>query len=232
MINNRKKTKKRWLILIKKVGIIAGITLSILGSIKLAIEIYNCLQDDYKISATIKRSFFILPAFYQEEADKALYYIENQEYEIQNSDEETVNEKFIMSFFKDFYTYLGKFCSIKYIWNIEIINNGKKEVTDLELRLPLIEGFYERWGIKEGEDRGYKKIENGIIKIKSIKPARGEKIVLWTYPSKDPMRDYYYEEETKLSHSNGVVDIKYTGEKESFGLIKFIRDSVDTCPPR
>lgn len=153
-----------------------------------------------------------------------------QAYEASSTEEKIANEKFFVDFFRDFYAYLGKLCGIKYIWEVEIKNDGQKEITNLELSLPLIKGFYEIWGIEEGEDSRYKKIENGIIKIKSIKPRMNKMLVLWTYPSEDPARDYYFEEETKLSHSDGSVDITYIGEKPSFGIIKSIKDSLDSCP--
>jgi hypothetical protein len=221
MIDN---CKKKWNIAIwEAVGKFA----TILGVIYLGIQIFDYFQDDYQISATIKRSFFILPAFYQEETDKVLDYINNK-----NTDGNIINKKFITDFFTDFYDYLGKLCGITYIWEIEIVNEGYKEIADLELSLPLIKGFYEIWGKTEGEDKGYKKIENGAIKLKSIKPKRTERIALWTYPSDDPHRDYYFQEETTLSHSNGSVDITYIGKKQSFESINLIKDNVSSCSKR
>lgn len=109
-----------------------------------------------------------------------------------------INDYFVNAFPSDLENSIK---DIKSIWFFKIINDGTKEVGDLNLELP----FEGRYMLKRSGQNNSSGLFQNLIPIGSLRPSNELTIIVWS----EEYTSSYDEKDTRVTHPNGLTAINY-----------------------
>lgn len=185
---------------------------SLAGLIYSSIQIYNYFLStkDYYLVAKASYSKFAYPPDYLNSLDRF-----NNEFKPESLEKILPNSKFDPYDFYRFYTESNfnktndNLKEIDSYWKFEIINQGNKEVKNINLDLPF-DGYYS---ITNPRGEQVNSSFNRNISIGTLRPSNKTEIKIWSngYISSSIGSSLYFSDpdDIKLTYSEGIINIKY-----------------------
>jgi hypothetical protein len=156
------------------------------GIFSLPPDITNIFSDKFIILEKSEADSIILNKLKQ----KTLY-----DYEIKRMTRE-LDQKHI---FNKLYDPINSLRSFKAYWNIEIINEGSKSLTNVSIKFPDTEYFF----VTKDEKGEVYRNHTGLLRLGTMQPKERVNIFVW----KDSYKYYLSNDDFILSHDNGVGSV-------------------------